>query len=115
VINHGFNAALQNGSAASELPCRCALLHHGSGLWAHRIQGRLHDLFVCDKRRSPPIVIPTHLSVPSCSQPSRPSLPVAAKASSPDRSCARRRLSIAWSGRGNGAFGSNKETDDENG
>jgi hypothetical protein len=95
VINHGFNAALQNGSAASELRCRCALLHHGSGLWAHRIQGRLHDLFVCDTRRSPPIVIPTHLSVPSCSQPSRPSLPVAAKAASPDRSCARRRLSIA--------------------
>src|SRR5271169_3175777 len=27
------------GSAASELRCRCAWLHHGSGSWTHRIQG----------------------------------------------------------------------------
>src|ERR1700757_707956 len=27
------------GSAASELRCRCAWLHHGSGPWTHRIQG----------------------------------------------------------------------------
>jgi len=32
---------------------------------------------------SPPIVIPTRLSVPALSEPSRPSLPVAANAASP--------------------------------
>src|SRR5215468_2985722 len=31
--NHGFDAVVQNGSAASELCCRCASLHHGLGLW----------------------------------------------------------------------------------
>src|SRR6266481_8900044 len=36
---HGFCAEEKNGSAASELRCRCAWLHHGSGPWTHRIQG----------------------------------------------------------------------------
>ena len=31
--NHGFDAVVKNGSAASELCCRCASLHHGLGLW----------------------------------------------------------------------------------
>ena len=36
---HGCYAEEKNGSAASELRCRCAWLHHGSGPRTHRIQG----------------------------------------------------------------------------
>src|SRR5262245_35612338 len=64
---------------------------------------------------SPPIVIPTHLSVPTCSEPSRPSLRGPPKRPALTAHARVGDLSIAWSGRGNGAFGSNKETDDENG
>ena len=34
-----YHAVTENGSAASELRCRCAWLHHGSGPRIHRIQG----------------------------------------------------------------------------
>src|SRR6478672_6824041 len=35
----GVDTGFENGSAASELRCRCAWLHHGSGPRARRIQG----------------------------------------------------------------------------
>ena len=38
-MTHGCHAERKNGSAASELRCRCAWLHHGSGFLTHRIQG----------------------------------------------------------------------------
>src|ERR1700747_3806228 len=58
------------GSAASELRCRCAWLHHGSGPWTHRIQG-CGAIDPRPKAGSPLIVIPTAPSVPSCSKLSR--------------------------------------------
>src|SRR5713226_6218428 len=60
----------KNGSAASELRCRCAWLHHGSGPWTHRIQG-CGAIDPHPKASSPLIVIPIAPSVPSCSKPSR--------------------------------------------
>ena len=47
----------KNGSAASELRCRCAWLHHGSGPRAHRIQG-CGAIDPRPKAGSPLIVIP---------------------------------------------------------
>ena len=38
-MTHGCHAERKNGSAASELRCRCAWLHHGSGPRTYRIQG----------------------------------------------------------------------------
>lgn len=38
-LGHGFDAAVKNGPAASELRRRCACMHHGSGRKTHRIQG----------------------------------------------------------------------------
>src|SRR5438876_7550621 len=67
---HGFHAEGKNGSAASELRCRCAWLHHGSGPWTHRIQG-CGATDPRPKAGSPPIVIPIAPSVPSCSKLSR--------------------------------------------
>src|SRR6201984_3831011 len=58
------------GSAASELRCRCAWLHHGSGPWTHRIQG-CGAIDPRPKAGSPLIVTPTAPSVPSCSKLSR--------------------------------------------
>src|ERR1700751_3746519 len=60
----------KNGSAASELRCRCAWLHHGSGPWTHRIQG-FGATDLRPKAGSPLIVIPIAPSVPSCSKLSR--------------------------------------------
>src|ERR1700688_5008126 len=51
-------AERKNGSAASELRCRCAWLHHGSGPWTHRIQG-CGAIDPRPKAGSPLIVIPT--------------------------------------------------------
>src|SRR6202158_6282856 len=66
----GFHAERKNGSAASELRCRCAWLHHGSGPWTHRIQG-CGATDPRPKAGSPLIVIPIAPSVPSCSKLSR--------------------------------------------
>src|SRR5262249_54860171 len=38
-VSLAFHAEKENGSAASELRCRCVRLHHGSGPWTQRIQG----------------------------------------------------------------------------
>src|SRR5437879_494590 len=67
---HGFHAEGKNGSAASELRCRCAWLHHGSGPWTHRVQG-CGAIDPRPKAGSPLIVIPTAPSVPACSKLSR--------------------------------------------
>src|SRR6266852_5345107 len=67
---HGCYAEEKNGSAASELRCRCAWLHHGSGPWTHRIQG-CGAIDPRPKASSPLIAIPTAPSVPSCSKLSR--------------------------------------------
>jgi hypothetical protein len=69
-VTHGCHAERKNGSAASELRCRCAWLHHGSGPWTHRIQG-CGAIDPRPKAGSPLIVIPTAPSVPSCSKLSR--------------------------------------------
>ena len=65
-----YHAVTENGSAASELRCRCAWLHHGSGPRAHRIQG-CGAIDPRPKASSPLIAIPTAPSVPSCSKLSR--------------------------------------------
>src|SRR5258707_15290246 len=67
---HGCYAEEKNGSAASELRCRCAWLHHGSGPWTHRIQG-CGAIDPRPKASSPLIVILIAPSVPSCSELSR--------------------------------------------
>ena len=67
---HGCYAEEKNGSAASELRCRCAWLHHGSGPRARRIQG-CGAIDPRPKASSPLIAIPTAPSVPSCSEQSR--------------------------------------------
>ena len=67
---HGCYAEEKNGSAASELRCRCAWLHHGSGPRARRIQG-CGAIDPRPKASSPLIAIPTAPSVPSCSELSR--------------------------------------------
>src|ERR1700692_3096647 len=54
-------AERKNGTAASELRCRCAWLHHGSGPWTHRIQG-CGAIDPRPKAGSPLIVIPTEPS-----------------------------------------------------
>src|SRR6202030_594894 len=54
----GGCAEEKNGSAASELRCRCAWLHHGSGPRAHRIQG-CGAIDPRPKASSPLIAIPT--------------------------------------------------------
>src|SRR5258708_2907888 len=72
-VTHGCHAERKNGSAASELRCRCAWLHHGSGPWTHRIQG-CGAIDTRPKAGSPLIVIPTAPSVPSCSKLSRDGL-----------------------------------------
>src|SRR5438477_10664203 len=92
---HGFHAEGKNGSAASELRCRCAWLHHGSGPWTHRIQG-CGAIDPRPKAGSPLIVIPTAPRVPSCSKPSRYGLERAecckvGATANLDSSCARRR------------------------
>src|SRR6202158_317640 len=66
----GCYAEEKNGSAASELRCRCAWLHHGSGPRARRIQG-CGAIDPRPKASSPLIAIPTAPSVPSCSELSR--------------------------------------------
>jgi hypothetical protein len=112
---HGCYAEEKNGSAASELRCRCAWLHHGSGPWTHRIQG-CGAIDPRPKAGSPLIVIPIAPSVPSGSKLSRcggkggacrkvgvrrPTLTAPA----------RRRERSAGRDEGT-AFGSNKETDE---
>jgi hypothetical protein len=79
-VTHGFDAERKNGTAASELRCRCAWLHHGSGPWTHRIQG-CGGIDPRPKASSPRIVIPIAPSVPSRSKPSRCGLPRAEHAS----------------------------------
>src|SRR3984893_2732085 len=76
---HGCYAEEKNGSAASELRCRCAWLHHGSGPRAHRIQG-CGAIDPRPKAGSPLIAIPTAPSVPSCSKLSRCGLATAGHA-----------------------------------
>jgi hypothetical protein len=76
---HGCYAEEKNGSAASELRCRCAWLHHGSGPRAHRIQG-CGAIDPRPKASSPLIAIPTAPSVPSCSKLSRCGLATAGHA-----------------------------------
>src|SRR5260370_34233886 len=66
-VTHGCHAERKNGSPASELRCRCAWLHHGSGPWTHRIQG-CGAIDTRPKAGSPLIVIPTAPSVPSRSK-----------------------------------------------
>src|SRR5215510_953244 len=53
-----YHAVTENGSAASELRCRCAWLHHGSGPRTHRIQG-CGAIDPRPKAGSPLIVVPT--------------------------------------------------------
>jgi len=66
-----YHAVTENGSAASELRCRCAWLHHGSGPRTHRIQG-CGAIDPRPQAGSPLIVITrTAPSVPSCSKLSR--------------------------------------------
>src|SRR6476660_4259707 len=104
------------GSAASELRCRCAWLHHGSGPWTHRIQG-CGAIDPRPKAGSPLIVIPTAPSVPSCSKLSRYGL---ARAKHVERlvqrptltAPARDGLALLRVGTKKRAFRSNKETDE---
>ena len=112
----GFHAARENGSAASELRCRCAWLHHGSGPWTHRIQG-CGAIDPRPKAGSPPIVIPIAPSVPSCSKLSRCGLARAEHAARLVRrptltAPARAGLSEPRVGTKKRAFRSNKETDE---
>src|SRR6516165_5669741 len=95
------------GSVASELRCRCAWLHHGSGPRTYRIQG-CGAIDPRPKAGSPLIVIPTAPSVPSCSKLSRYGL---ARAKHIERlvrrptltaPCARRPWPCCGSGRRNG-------------
>src|SRR5215468_5738353 len=63
--------------------------------------------------RAPLDLIPTTASLPSCSEPSRPSLAVAARlAASLDRSCARWRLEV-WVGAKKRLSGRTKKLRDE--
>src|SRR6478735_5016069 len=87
------------GSAASELRCRCAWLHHGSGPWTRRIQG-CGATDPRPKAGSPLIVIPIAPSVPSCSKLSGYGLKLGVcrkvgAAANLDSSCARRRQQTA--------------------
>ena len=115
-VTHGCHAERKNGSPASELRCRCAWLHHGSGPWTHRIQG-CGAIDTRPKAGSPLIVIPTAPSVPSCSKLSRYGL---ARAKHVERlvrrptltAPARDGLALLWVGMKKRAFRSNKETDE---
>ena len=49
--NHGFDAVVQNGSAASELSLRCASLHHGLG--PHPPNTRMWHECSCYHTRAP--------------------------------------------------------------
>ena len=91
-----YHAVTENGSAASELRCRCAWLHHGSGPRIHRIQG-CGAIDPRPQAGSPLIVITrTAPSGPSCRScqgkawQGRSMLRVGATANL-DSSCARRR------------------------
>src|SRR5205085_3197049 len=68
---HGFDAEVKNGSAASELRCRCASLHHGSGRKTPTEYKHVARSARQPKRAPLDSVIPTTPSVPSCSEPSR--------------------------------------------
>jgi hypothetical protein len=115
-VTHGCHAERKNGSAASELRCRCAWLHHGSGPWTHRIQG-CGAIDPRPKAGSPLIVIPTAPSGPSCSKLSRYGL---ARAKHVERlvqrptltAPARDGLALLRVGTKKRAFRSNKETDE---
>ena len=91
---HGFCAEEKNGSAASELRCRCAWLHHGSGPWTHRIQG-CGAIDTRPKAGSPLIVIPTAPSVPPGKGRARGKVGATANL---DSSCARRLCNTAGRG-----------------
>src|SRR5258708_10825509 len=116
-VTHGCHAERKNGSAASELRCRCAWLHHGSGPWTHRIQG-CGAIDTRPKAGSPLIFIPTAPSVPSCSKLSRYGL---ARAKHVERlvrrptltAPARAGFAILRVGAKKRDFRSNKETDQE--
>src|ERR1700736_6698246 len=106
----------KNGSAASELRCRCAWLHHGSGPWTHRIQG-CGATDPRPKAGSPLIVIPIAPSVPSCSKLSRYGLASSEHAASLARrptltAPARDDVSGPRVGTKKRALRSNKETDE---
>ena len=111
-----YHAVTENGSAASELRCRCAWLHHGSGPPTYRIQGcGATDPPRPEKAGSPLIVIPTAPSVPSCSKPSRYGLARAKHVERPVRwptltAPARDGLALLRVGMKKRAFRSNKET-----
>ena len=66
---------------------------------------------VRDTRAPPQIVIPTRKSVPSCSEPSRPSLRWPPKGRPALTAPARASVSIVWVGAKKRAFKSNKETE----
>src|SRR6266851_8670908 len=105
----------KNGSAASELRCRCAWLHHGSGSCTRRIQG-CGAIDPRPKASSPLIAIPTAPSVPSCSKLSRCGLAKAEHAARLVRrptltAPARDDMGEARVGTEKRAFRSNKETD----
>jgi hypothetical protein len=113
---HGFHAGGKNGSAASELRCRCAWLHHGSGPWTHRIQG-CGAIDPRPKAGFPLIVIPTAPSVPPCSKLSRCGLAGAEYAARLVRrptltAPARDGLALLRVGAKKRAFRSNKESDE---
>ena len=113
---HGCYAEEKNGSAASELRCRCAWLHHGSGPRARRIQG-CGAIDPRPKASSPLIAIPTAPSVPSCSELSRYGLARAEHAARlvrrPTLTAPARDEHGRSAGRDEGtAFGSNKGTDE---
>src|SRR6476620_2426595 len=113
---HGCYAEEKNGSAASELRCRCAWLHHGSGSRARRIQG-CGAIDPRPKASSPLIAISTAPSVPSCSKLSRYGLERAEHTTRLVRrptltAPARADVSKARVGTKKRAFRSNKETDE---
>jgi hypothetical protein len=105
---------VQNGSAASELCCRCASLHHGLGLWPAAYKDVARS-FVQPSRSSPR----TSSSRPPqvCRRArSRQGQGLAVCANAPilDRFCARRTNSRCGSGRRNGLPGRTKKLRDEN-
>jgi hypothetical protein len=115
-VTHGCHAERKNGSAASELRCRCAWLHHGSGPATYRIQG-CGAIDPRPKAGSPLIVIPTTPSVPSCSKLSRYGLARAKRVERLVRrptltAPARDGLTLLRVGMKKRAFRSNKETDE---
>ena len=115
-LQHGFHAAQQNGSAASEL--RSPMRIHASWLrtsMVHRIQACGARSATLQKRAPLDIVMPTTASVPSCSGPLRSGLETvdargeAAVTANLDSPCARR-LTRHLVGAEKRAFKSNKET-----